>query len=189
LSWAVRHYRQAWRYIIQTYSRMPNLSATNPSIFFKQIIDVRESISPAELRSKDYNGILLDKIRRRIGDRCVPPYGYIDGDSLKIVSRTPGKVVASHLHGTPYYDVKCEAMVCMPSEGDRLKCTVIGKNKAGVMTILKPLHIILPKDIHEDKEFMDLLNKDDQVNVVVTGVRWDIHDKNINVIGKFVSKA
>ena len=168
---------------------MSKLSAINPNIFYKQIIDVREAISPKELNEKDYDGILLEKIRRRIGDRCWGSYGFIDGSSLRLVSRTPGKIIGSFLNGTPNYDVKCEAMVCMPSEGDRIQCKVIGKNKAGVMTIAKPLHIILPKDIHEDKDFMDLLNKDDMITIIVTGVRWDIGDNNINVIGKFLSKV
>lgn len=168
---------------------MSRLSATNPNIFYKQIIDVKEAITPMELKGRDYNAVLLEKIKRRIGDRCVAPYGYVDGDTIKIISRSVGSIVATHLNGSIYYDVKCEAMVCLPSEGTHIQSVVIGKNKAGVMTIAKPLYILLSKEIHEDKEFMEILNKDDKVNIMVSGVRWDIGDKNINVIGKYLSKV
>jgi hypothetical protein len=157
------------------------------NLFYPQIIDVKESIFPLELRDNDIDSILLEKIRKQIGNRC-NQIGYIDENTLKIISRSIGKINTSHFNGQVYYDVKCEAGVCLPVEGDRIRAKVVGKSKTGILCIRNPLKIVIANLHHEDKSFMDILEKGDEVLIEVIGTRFQLNDKALEVVAKFIKK-
>jgi hypothetical protein len=158
------------------------------SIFYPQIIQLRETVKPSELKDHDIDRILLRKIKRKIGNRCIRQ-GYVDENSIRILTRSIGKINTAHFNGEIYYNIKCEVNICLPAEGDKIKCKVLGKNRAGICCVNRPIQIILPTAHIEDKSLIDKINKDDDIIVEITRVHWELDQKTVDAIGRFVSRA
>jgi len=158
------------------------------SIFYPQVIQLRETIKPFEIAGKDIDTLLLKKIRKKIGNRCIRQ-GYVDENSIRILSRTIGKINTAHFNGEIYYNIKCEANICLASQGDKVRCKIIGKNKTGIACKLKPLQIIVPASQMEDKSVMERLNKDDEIIVEIIKSRWELDQAWVDVVGRFISKV
>jgi DNA-directed RNA polymerase subunit E'/Rpb7 len=172
------------------------LISHNSDIFFKQLIDVKEELYPSDIPvnskklQEEINIKLLTKIKNKIGNKCLN-YGYIDKDSIKIVNRSIGRINTSHLNGNIYYDIKCEALVCMPTEGTRIQCKALQKNKAGLFAKRGPLQILIPSVLHPENErgFMETIEKNDMIWVVIADVRIELNQPVIQVIAKFDGKS
>lgn len=161
-------------------------AASDVSLFYPQIIQLKESVKPVDLSTSDIDSILLDKIKAKIGGKCIKQ-GYVDKNSIKILKRSVGKINSSHFNGEVYYDIQVEASICLPAEGNRIKTKVAGKNKSGILCVAEPLQIIIPMDFIEG--MFDSINKDDMIIVEIRRVRWELDQKFINAIGSFVAKA
>ena len=104
------------------------------SLYTKQILSVKETISSGELSTIDANDIskintlLLEKVKNKIGNRCNES-GYVNKDSINIVSRSVGSINSSTFNGDIIYNLDLEADVCIPTEGNRFKCKVSLKTK------------------------------------------------------------
>ena len=167
----------------------------NSDIFYKQLIDIKEELFPNEIPvnskklSEEINQKLLTKIKSKIGNKCLS-YGYIDKDSIKIVNRSIGRINTAHLNGNLYFDVKCEAMICMPSEGTRIRCKALDKNKAGLFAKKGPLQILIPTVLHPEGErgFMETIQKNDMIWVIIADVRIELNQPVIQVIAKYDGK-
>ncbi len=160
-----------------------------------QEINVRETLTSRELNTishidsnENINSLLLEKIKRKIGNKC-NENGYVDRDSIKIISRSMGKINSSHFNGDIVYNLSLEANVCIPVQGSKIKCKVIGKNKIGVYALNDPIHIILASVHHEDTSIFENLNKDDTILIEVINFTFKLNSDNIRVIGKLVSKV
>ena len=163
--------------------------------YVKQQVLVKESLTSRELNNvvdfdseQSINSILLNKIKNKIGNKC-NENGFIDRDSLQIMSRSMGKINSSHFNGDISYNVSLEANVCLPVQGSKLKCKVIGKNKIGVYALAEPIHIILAAVHHEDSSVFDQVEKDDTILVEVINYNFKLNSDNIRVIGKLLSKT
>lgn len=158
------------------------------TIFYPQVIQLRETIKPFELKEHDIDRILLRKIKKKIGNKCIRQ-GYVDENSVRILTRSIGKINTSHFNGEVYFNIKCEVNICLPAEGDKIKCKVIGKNRAGICCVNRPIQIIIPNAHIEDKSLIDKLNKDDEIIIEITRVHWELDQKTVDAIGRFVSRA
>lgn len=163
-------------------------------LFIPQIIHVKESVLLSEL-SIDINAItssvldilLENKIRKKIGGKCMN-VGYIDKNSVKVVSRSIGKMNTSHFNGEIYYNVQLECSVCKPVPNQQIEAKIIGKNKIGILCIAGPLQIIIPFSHHEDASFYNILNKDDRILVKIINYKFQLNDDHIKVVGEYISK-
>lgn len=165
------------------------------SYYTKQELLTRETLTSSELANMsdleqvdNVNAILLKKIRAKLGNKC-NENGFVDRDSINIISRSIGKINSSHYNGDIVYNMSLEANVCIPVQGTKLKCKVIGKNKIGVYALSEPIHIILASVHHEDTSGFSDLEKDDTILVEVINFSFKLNSDNIRVIGKFISKV
>ena len=76
-----------------------------------QEINVKETLTSNELNTishmdsnENINSLLLEKIKRKIGNKC-NENGYVDRDSIKIISRSMGKINSSHFNGDIVYNL------------------------------------------------------------------------------------
>tara|TARA_Y100000385_G_scaffold274156_1_gene316900 strand:- start:70 stop:600 length:531 start_codon:yes stop_codon:yes gene_type:complete len=151
--------------------------------YYPNIISHRESICPSTIDG-DINTELLKLSKKKLGNKCHKE-GYIDTDSIKLIERSIGKINTSHFNGAVIYDLKLEVKTCNPIEGDILNCKVIGVNKMGIMCQNYPLLIALSKIHHnEDLERFQSVKKGDNIKVEVICSKFELNDKEINVIGK-----
>lgn len=157
-------------------------------IYYPQMFHVKESLTLKELeQDTDLDAYLLQKIRTKIGNRCID-MGYVKKDSIHIISRSIGKVNTSHFNGEIYFHVKVEAAICKPSEGQVIRCKFVGKNKIGIFATCGPLQVVIAF-VHQDPEVVkqcEGLVKDQEFIVTIINYRFSLNDPSIKVIGKII---
>jgi DNA-directed RNA polymerase subunit E'/Rpb7 len=163
-------------------------------LYIPQIIYIKEGVQLSDLNmdiatntSNVLDVFLEDKIRKKIGGKCMN-VGYIDKNSIKVVSRSIGKMNTSHFNGEIYYQVQLECKVCKPVSNQVIETKIVGKNKIGILCISGPLQIIIPSSHHEDASFYNSLNKDDVIYVRIINYKFQLNDDNIKVIAEYVGK-
>lgn len=167
------------------------------NLYSTQIFEIKETLKPYELKkidntsNKDINSILLTKIKEKLGNKC-NDIGFVSKDSIEIVSRSIGTINTSHFNGDMYFNVKVRANICIPSEGTKLKCKVIGRNRIGIYAMANPIHIILSSTHHSNNtelfNIFNLIDKDDLLTVEIINYKFKLNSDHIQVIAKLISK-
>tara|TARA_B100001094_G_C17993457_1_gene701399 strand:- start:29 stop:538 length:510 start_codon:yes stop_codon:yes gene_type:complete len=163
---------------------MSKKNITNKNnIFYTQIMNEREQLEPNNIEG-DIDESLLKKISKKLEGKC-SKFGYVQPGSIKILERSIGRIDSSHFSGNIIFDLKLEALVCSPHQGDKIKCKVLGSNKMGIMCEAKPLLICLSKLHHQDRlEEFGAITKNSLIDVEVICSKFELYDTEINVIGK-----
>jgi DNA-directed RNA polymerase subunit E'/Rpb7 len=163
-------------------------------LYIPQIIYVKEGVQLAELgmdiasnTSNVLDVYLENKIRKKIGGKCMN-VGYIDKNSVKVISRSIGKMNTSHFNGEIYYQIQLECKVCKPIPNQIIEATIVGKNKIGILCVAGPLQIIIPSSHHNDASFYNKLNKDDNILVKIINYKFQLNDDHIKVVGEYIDK-
>jgi len=169
--------------------RSVGINPSLASMFYPQNFQIKESLELRKLPANvDIDSYLTNIIRDKIGNKCID-IGFVDKNSIKILSRSIGKINTSHFNGEIYYNLKVEGSICKPGEGNKIKCRVIGKNKIGLFAVNGPLQIVVSSAHHEDTSFLDKLEKDNEIIVEIVNYKFQLNDDNIKVIAKFVRKS
>ncbi len=171
------------------------MTDTTKNLFFRQSFNIQTTLKSSELQnhkgrvtdSTDIESKLIDKIKNSIGNKC-NKLGYIDKDSIKLISRSIGKINTSHFNGDINYDVILEASICKPSDGDKIRCKVIGKNKIGIFAVANPIHIILASAHHTDTSVFEHINENDIIEIEIINYKLNLNSNIIKVIGKYIKK-
>jgi DNA-directed RNA polymerase subunit E'/Rpb7 len=126
-------------------------------------------------------------LRLKIEGRCIDE-GYIKPNSIKIVSYSAGVVSGNNV----IFDILLECLICRPVEGMRFRAIVKNTTKAGVRAEINesksPVVVFIARDHHyKSTEFANLKEGDD-INVRVIGIRYELNDEYISIIGELVEK-
>jgi DNA-directed RNA polymerase subunit E'/Rpb7 len=159
---------------------------SNNNIFFQSLIHSRIDILPHRLNLNIENEI-MSIAKDKIEGKCVKE-GFVQIGTLKIKKRSIGTVSNCHFTGAVTFDVIFEAKVCNPPKGAILETTIYRKNKLGFKCKHGPLDIIVPKEIHKNKDVFKNLDINNKVNIIVIGSKFNLDDSNIAIIGKLVSE-
>jgi len=123
----------------------------------------------------------------QIEGKCIDE-GYIRPNSIKIVSYSAGVVMGNNV----IFDVLLECLVCRPVEGMRFLATVKNVTKAGVRAeineLKSPVVVFIARDHHYKNNDFTLLKEGDNINVRVIGIRYELNDEYISIIGELVTK-
>jgi DNA-directed RNA polymerase subunit E'/Rpb7 len=155
------------------------------NIFFQSLIHSRIDILPHRL-NQNIEDEIISIAKEKIEGKCVKE-GYVQNESLKIKKRSIGTVSNCHFTGAVTFDVIFEAKVCNPPKGAVLETTIYRKNKLGFKCKHGPLDIIVPKEIHKNKDAFKNLDISNKVNIIVIGKKFNLNDTNIAIIGKLIS--
>lgn len=131
---------------------------------------------------------ILQKLKNFEG-KCLTN-GYIQKDSIEIVSRTLGKTTIYNNTSSLYYTVHYKANVLNPQKDEVISCIVKKQNKMGILAVGKnniPLRIIIARQHHSEEVWNKYYNvkTGEEIQVVVVGSRFNINDKMISIIAKF----
>jgi DNA-directed RNA polymerase subunit E'/Rpb7 len=159
---------------------------SNNNIFFSSLIHSRIDILPHRLNQNIENEI-MSIAKDKIEGKCVKE-GFVQNGTLKIKKRSIGTVSNCHFTGAVTFDVIFEAKVCNPPKGAVLETTIYRKNKLGFKCKHGPLDIIVPKEIHKNKDIFKNLDVNNKVNIIVIGSKFNLDDSNIAIIGKLVAE-
>ena len=165
------------------------------ALFLPQSFNIQETVKSFELTqgsssitsAQHIDDILIEKIKNKLGDKC-NYLGYIDKDSIRIISRTIGYINTSHFSGDIHYNVLVEASICHPSEGNKLVCNVIGKNKIGIFAVAEPIHVIIAAAHHDDTDIFNDIQTNDRLEIEIINYKFKLNAENIKVIGKLIKK-
>ena len=130
---------------------------------------------------------IITRLSREIDGKCVQE-GYIKPNTIRLVNYSAGVVSGNEVSFT----VTFECLVCKPVEGMRFKAVVKNITKAGIrceaMDTPSPVVVFIARDHHfKMKEFSEL-QIDDDINVRVIGIRYELNDAYISVIAELVPK-
>lgn len=164
-------------------------------LYHKMTLEETIRLTPSEL-----SGNIQDKcfyhLKRKVGNKCINE-GYINGNTIKIIERTIGKINTTFLDGSVNYKIIFSADVCSPRRGDILPATFVDINHAGILAEIKdsPLNIVLPKNYHgqNEQEVYISLDKNEAnerskiLAIEIGGIQIRQNKKYIKVIGKVVA--
>lgn len=155
-------------------------------IFSSNTINYSISIDPESI-NKNINKIILKQIKTEIECKCIKE-GYVQKDSIKILSRSPGELLASHFNGNILYHLTLQLNVCNPLEGDIIRVKIRNINKMGILGEsgdgdIPPISVLLARQHHIDNEYFNKLKVGRSIDVKIIGKRFEFGDNQINVIG------
>jgi DNA-directed RNA polymerase subunit E'/Rpb7 len=88
------------------------------------------------------------------------------------------------------FEVMFECLVCRPVEGMRFRAIVKNITKAGVRaetnTEPSPVVVFIARDHHYKSKGFSSLKEGDEINVRVIGIRYELNDRYISIIGEHV---
>ncbi len=128
-----------------------------------------------------------ETLRKDIEGRCIDE-GYIRPGSITIVSYSAG-VIAGNLVS---FNVLFECLICRPVEGMRFRAIVKNVTKAGIRAeineVKSPVVVFIARDHHFKSTQFSKLEEGDDINVRVIGIRYELNDEYISIIGELVEK-
>jgi 23S rRNA U2552 (ribose-2'-O)-methylase RlmE/FtsJ/DNA-directed RNA polymerase subunit E'/Rpb7 len=128
----------------------------------------RINIHPSHLNKKLHE-FIKTTIYKELNNTCLPDHGHLKPGTIRIISKTLGKIEGSHLTGSVTYDVKVRCLATKPVKGTKIICTVIGKNEAGIMArnFVAPFIFFISRDGSTDTTVIDSLQLDSTIEVTV----------------------
>ena len=129
--------------------------------------------------------LLSEKISRDFEGKCIEE-GYIKPNSIRLISFSSGEIRGTEV----LFTISFECLVCRPVEGLRFKCVVKNITKAGIRAEtnepISPVVIFIARDHHHNIRAFSKLKENDEINVRVIGIRYELNDKYISVIAEYV---
>ena len=154
-------------------------------LFSQTVINRSVSVEPKYI-TNSLNDIILKKLKDQYEEKCSKD-GYIKKNSIRILKRSLGKILASQFNGNVLYNVKFAAEICNPLEGAVITAQVSNINKMGVLATVNsysdsPLNIILARQHHVDNDKFATLTVGTDIEIKILGKRFEYGDTQISII-------
>jgi DNA-directed RNA polymerase subunit E'/Rpb7 len=125
---------------------------------------------------------LIKNAMKSLEGKCLEE-GYLQRDSIEVVRFSYGVLKGASVT----FNVVFKCNLANPIAGQKIKCIVENNTKAGVKARLEsrenPFIIFLSRDHHYQNPDFSELKERDRITISVLGQRYDIHDKQISIIG------
>ena len=158
---------------------------SHSELYVTNILDYRYHLMADELRL-DPDQIFLAKLKKEVEGRCIRE-GYVKLGSIKILSRTLGKVNQAYFTGLPVCDIKYQADICNPAIGSTVNCFVKDVTKMGIICSINdednPLDIVVPSQLHFNNKKYTMLEPDMKIRIKILNKRHENGDNSIQVVG------
>jgi DNA-directed RNA polymerase subunit E'/Rpb7 len=128
---------------------------------------------------------LLSQIKASVEGRCGTE-GYVQPKSSVILDYSLGRM--SILKPGVSYRVKFQADICLPHKGQRLEVPAAFRSKIGLHADIKPLKILLPRDLHIGNAEFEAVSDGDMIEVEVMGAEFKQNDEDMFVLGKLIRR-
>ena len=162
-------------------------------IYTNMILERKVGISPKQLKkAKNIDEILLSNLKNEIDGKCIHE-GYVRPNSIKIYERSIGSISDGHFNGNMFFNIRFSVNLCNPAEGSIISCTAHSINKMGILGGIgiigkSPLLILLARQHHIDNDLFSQINEGDSISIEIIGKKYELGDKQINVIAELKSK-
>ena len=155
------------------------------NIWTKNILNRRIQLPFKNIGSNVRENI-LNKLEENLYNKCSKE-GYIKNKSINILTYSSGLVEADNV----IFDVSFECLICHPVEGQNIKCRVKNITRAGIRASFKekenPITIFIARDHHYNNESFSKIKENDDITIIVIGIRYELYDETICVLGELKS--
>jgi DNA-directed RNA polymerase subunit E'/Rpb7 len=157
-------------------------------VYVKSVLTKKVVVSIVEVGS-NVKQILEGKITEGLEGKCIAE-GFIRPGSVKIVSYSSGVVNADVIE----FQVIFECMICHPVEGMHVECTSKTITKAGIhaqvidVNDVIPVTVFIARDHHNTDRYFNTIKENMDILVKVIGIRYELNDPYICVIGELMEK-
>ena len=133
---------------------------------------------------------LEKKIVSKNEGKCIEE-GFIRPNSVKIISYSSGLVNSENIE----FQAVFECMICHPVEGMIIQCTSKNITKAGIHAEvitennIIPITVFIARDHHNTNKYFNTIKENMNILVRVIGVRFEINDEYICVIGQLLDET
>lgn len=162
-------------------------SLSSNDIYFYATIQKRISLNPRYL-DENFTSYIEKIVKNTIEGHCIKE-GYIVPNTVIILKRSIGNMNNNQFNGNVIFDVTIGAKVCNIPVNCVIKANIKKVNKLGILAELGPLMIIVPKEIHQNKDPFKDMNIGDEIDLLVIGKTFNLNSKIISVYAKLNSEA
>ena len=130
---------------------------------------------------------LEELIKTKTAAKCIGE-GYVKPGSVRILKYSAGKINGDLIE----YHVQFECMICHPVEGMKVECVSKYITKAGIHAEVidragnVPMVVYIARDHHMQNAAFEKIEENTKLIVTVVGVRYELNDPQIEVIGYLV---
>ena len=162
-------------------------SLTKNDIYFYTQIKKRISLNPRYL-DENFPAYIEKILKNNVEGRCIKE-GYVVPNTVVILKRSIGNMNNNQFNGNITFDITIGAKVCNIPVNSVIKASVKKINKLGILAELGPLMIIVPKEIHQDKEPFSKINIGDEIDLLIIGKTFHLNSKIISIYAKLNSEV
>lgn len=158
-------------------------------IFIRSILTRKVILSINEI-GKNIKQNLEQKIIEKTEGKCVSE-GFIRPNSVKIINYSSGLINNDNVE----FQSSFECMVSYPVEGQLMECTVKTITKAGIHAEvviedgIVPITVFVARDHHNTDTYFSTIKENSIILVRIVGVRFELNDPYICVIGQLMDKS
>lgn len=145
------------------------------------------SLEP-KLLNKKINENLLKKFKNEFEGRCISE-GYVIPDKTVLLKRTVGMSRGSHFSGDFKFDTLFRIELYNPVRDNIIDCSIHRINELGIQSIVGPMQIVIPKELHKDKSLFKNLKVGNKIKVKVIARRFDLYDTVIYITCKLAKDS
>ena len=155
-------------------------------VYIRSALTMKVILSITEI-GRNIKQNLEKSISRKTEGRCIVE-GFIKPNSVKVVSYSSGVVNGDFIE----FQTLFECMICHPVEGMLVECQTKTITKAGIHAEVVdsdgtiPLTVFIARDHHHTDNLFKSISENTKINVRVIGIRYELNDPYISVIGKLV---
>ena len=157
-------------------------------VYIRSLLTQKIIISINEV-GKNIKQNLEKKISSKIEGKCIKE-GFIKPKSVNVISYSSGLVNLSYIE----FEVVFECMICHPVEGMLIECDVKTVTKAGIHAVVNtdddviPVTVFIARDHNYNDTYFGTIKENMKITVRVIGVRFELNDPYICVIGKLIQQ-
>ena len=153
------------------------------SIWMKNVL-TRNIVIPFKSIGGNINQNIQKKLEEKLYHKCCPE-GYIKEGSINILTHSSGEIKANN----GVFVVMFECLICRPVEGQVIKVQAKNITKAGIRAIYakeqkSPITVFIARDHHYNSVEFSKVKLDDDIVIKVIGIRYELNDENISVLGE-----
>jgi len=155
---------------------------TKNDIYFHTQINRRVSLNPRFL-DLDFAKYIEKIVKNNVEGRCIRE-GYVVPGTTIVLERSMGNLNNNQFNGNIIYDVKIGVKICNIPINSIVKAPIIKMNKLGLLAELGPLMIIVPKEIHSNKDAFKDIKIGDEIELLIIGKTFELNSKKISVYAR-----
>ena len=142
----------------------------------------RNVVLPFRSLGNNISELISESLINEYEGKCVKE-GYIKTKSIRIINFTCGKLKET----SAIFNVNFECLLCNPVEGMSMKVVVKNVTKAGLRCEIKgntsPIIAFVARDHHNRNKNFSTVKVDDEIIIKVVGIRYELNDEYISIIG------